>query len=50
MMTTLEENVEAVILQEDETSSEGIEAKLLELQKEFLKLKNSKKDYNSVGG
>lgn len=37
MMTTLEENVEAVIRQEDETSLEEIEAKLLELQKEFLK-------------
>ena len=48
MIITLQENVEAVIRQEDETSSEGIEAKLLELQKELLKLANSKKDYNSV--
>lgn len=48
MMVTLQENVEAVIRQEDETSSERIEAKLLELQKELLKLANSKKDYNSV--
>ena len=48
MMATLQENVEAVIRQEDETSSEGIETKLLELQKELLKLANSKKDYNSV--
>ena len=48
MMATLQENVEAVIRQEDETSSEGIEVKLLELQKELLKLANSKKDYNSV--
>lgn len=48
MMATLQENVEAVIRQEDEISSEGIEAKLLELQKELLKLTNSKKDYNSV--
>ena len=48
MVTTLQKNVEAVIRQEDETSSEGIEAKLLELQKELLKLANSKKDYNSV--
>ena len=44
----LQENVEAVIRQDDATSSEGIEAKLLELQKELLKLANSKKDYNSV--
>ena len=48
MMATLQENIEVVIRQEDETSSEGIEAKLLELQKELLKLANSKKDYNSV--
>ena len=48
MMATLRKNVEAVIRQEDATSSEGIEAKLLELQKELLKLANSKKDYNSV--
>ena len=48
MMVTLQENVEAVIRQEDETSLEGIEAKLMELQKELLKLANSKKDYNSV--
>ena len=48
MMVTLQENVEAVIRQEDETSSEGIETKLQELQKELLKLANSKKDYNSV--
>ena len=48
MMTTLQEHVEAVIRQEDATSSEAIEAKLLELQKELLKPANSKKDYNSV--
>ena len=48
MMITLWDNLEAVIQQEDETSSEGIETKLLELQKELLKLANSKKDYNSV--
>ena len=48
MMVALQENIEAVIQQEDETSSEGIEAKLQELQKELLKLANSKKDYNSV--
>lgn len=48
MMATLQENIEAVIRQEDETSSEGIEAKLMELQKELLKLANLKKNYNSV--
>ena len=31
-----------------ETSSEGIDAKLEELQKELLKLANSKKDYNNI--
>ena len=31
-----------------ETSSEGIDAKLEELQKELLKLANYKKDYNNI--
>lgn len=35
MMAALQENVEAVIRQEDESSVEGIEAKLEELQKEL---------------
>jgi len=48
MMTALQENIEAVIWQEDETLAEGINAKLEELQKELLRLANSKKDYNSV--
>ena len=37
-----------MIRQEDENSSEGIEGKFLELQKELLELANSKMDYNSV--
>ena len=37
-----------MIRQEDETSSEAIKTKLLEMQKELLNLANSKKDYNSV--
>ena len=48
MMEVLQENIEAVIRQEDETSAEGINARLEELQKELLRLANSKKDYNSV--
>lgn len=48
MMAALQESIEAVIRQEDEISSEGIEAKLQELQEKLLKLANSKKDYNSV--
>lgn len=40
MMVTLHENVEAVIRHEDESSSEGLVAKLLELQKELLKMEN----------
>lgn len=48
VITALQENVETVILQEDESSAENIEARLEELQKELLKLANSKKDYNSV--
>jgi len=48
MMTALQENIEVVVRQEDETSAEGINAKLEELQKELLRLANSKKDYNGV--
>ena len=48
VITALQENVETVILQEDESSAENIEARLEELQNELLKLANSKKDYNSV--
>ena len=48
MMEVLQENIETVIRQEDETSAEGINARLEELQKELLRLANSKKDYNSV--
>lgn len=48
MMEVLQENIEAVIRQEDETSAEGINARLEELQNELLRLANSKKDYNSV--
>lgn len=42
------EECENVIRQEDETSSESIDTKLVELQKELLKLANSKKDYNGI--
>lgn len=48
MMTALQENVETVIRQEDESLVEGIEAKLAELQKELLRLANGKKDYNCI--
>lgn len=48
MMATLQKNIETIILQGDETSVEGINAKLKELQKELLRLANSKKDYGSV--
>lgn len=48
MLTALQENVEAVIRQEDETSVEGIEAKLAELKKELLRLANGKKDYSDI--
>lgn len=48
IIATLQKNVETVIRQEDETSSESIDAKLVELQKELLKLANSKKDYNGI--
>lgn len=48
MMTVLQENVERVIRQEDESSVEGIETKLTELQKELLRLANGKKDYSDI--
>lgn len=48
MMEVLQENIETVIRQGDENSAEGINARLEELQKELLRLANSKKDYNSV--
>lgn len=48
IIATLQKNVETVIRQEDETSSESIDAKLVELQKELLKLANSQKDYNGI--
>lgn len=48
MIAALQENVETVIRQEDESSAEGIEVKLEELQKELLKRANFKKDYNDI--
>lgn len=48
VITALQENVETVILQEDESSAENIEARLEALQKELLKLANFKKDYNGI--
>ena len=45
MMAVLQKNVETVILQQDETSVEGINAKLKELQKELLRLATAKKQY-----
>lgn len=48
MIEVLQENIETVIRQEDETSVAGINARLEKLQIELLKLANSKKDYNSV--
>ena len=40
MMVTLQENIEAVIRQENETTSKGIEAKLQELQKKRTEVEN----------
>ena len=47
-MESQQKNIKTVILQGDETSVEGINAKLKELQKKLLRLANSKKDYGSV--
>lgn len=46
MMTISKEKIETVIRQKDETSMEGIEINLMELQKKLLKLANAKKDYS----
>lgn len=48
MITALQENVEVVIIQQDESAVEEIEGRLEELQKELLKLANTKKNYDSV--
>lgn len=48
IMESQQKNIKTVILQGDETSVEGINAKLKELQKKLLRLANSKKDYGSV--
>ena len=47
-MLPLQENVEKVIRQKDESSIEGIEAKLEKLQRELLNRANFKEDYNSI--
>lgn len=48
ILVTLQENVEKVIRQEDESSIEGIETELEKLQRELLKRANSKEDYINV--
>ena len=42
MFDVLEENIMIVIALEDETSTESLDAKLEELQREFLKRANAK--------
>ena len=48
MLEILEKNVEAVIMEEDVSSADGINARLEELQKELLKLANARKDYGGI--
>ena len=48
MVETLEKNVEAVIMEEDVSSADGINARLEEMQKELLKLANARKDYGGI--
>ena len=48
MLEILEKNVEAVIMEEDVSSADGINARLEELQKVLLKLANARKDYGGI--
>ncbi len=48
MMTALQQNIEAVMRENDETSVAGISVKLESLQKELLKRANEKKDYSDL--
>ncbi|MPM46865.1 hypothetical protein SDC9_93572 [bioreactor metagenome] len=47
-MEVLQQNIETIFKQTDETSVENINAKLETLQKELLKRANAKRDYNDI--
>lgn len=48
ILETLEQNIEEVLTETDNSGTEGIDEKLRVLQKELLKLANAKKDYTEV--
>ena len=48
MLDVLEENIRTVIALEDETSTESLDARLEELQRELLKRANAKQNYDDV--
>lgn len=48
-LTTLQKNIETVLLHESDTASDDIDKRLSELQAELLKLATSNADYEKVG-
>lgn len=48
ILETLEQNIEEVLTDTDNSGTEDIDEKLRQLQKELLKLANAKKDYTEV--
>jgi site-specific DNA recombinase len=48
LLTTLKENIKTVILETNNSAIEGIDKQLEELQKDLLRLANSKEDYNDI--
>lgn len=49
IIKTLQQNIESVLKYNDESTTEGIDAKLEVLQNELLKRANAKKDYGDIG-
>lgn len=48
MMTKLKENIEQVLLEEDTTTIDSIDAKLEELQQELIKRAGARQDYEDL--
>ena len=48
LLITLKENIKTVIIETNNSAIEEIDKKLEELQKELLRLANSKEDYNDI--
>jgi site-specific DNA recombinase len=48
LLTTLKENIKTVIIETNNSAIEEIDKQLEELQKDLLRLANSKEDYNDI--